>query len=162
MEENGQKTAKKLYNVTTCNDFWPKKERNSQNQIFPVTFSCLFSKVNQNAVYICKFKKILWPDFEKLAETLIFGQKWQFFTIFTPWKRPKFRVENFCKKVKLPVHTLLTSHHTSKLDHFWAHYLQKMVIKTYNVTTCNLFLTKKGQNGQNQIFPGIFTCFFQM
>ena len=30
-----------------------------------------------------------------------------------------------------------------------------------NVTKCNVFFTKKGQNGQNQIFPGTFTCFLQ-
>ena len=86
-----------------------------------------------------------WPDFVKLAETLIFGQKWPFLDHFYPLKEAKIDGQTFfCKKVKLRAHTLLTSHHKSKLDHFWAHYLQKMVKKPYNVTTCNVFLTKKG------------------
>ena len=38
---------------------------------------------------------------------------------------------------------------------------QKQSKSLSNVTTCNVFLTKKGQNGQNQIFPGTFNCFFQ-
>ena len=80
----------------------------------------------------------------KKLTTLIFGQKWQFLDHFYPLKEAKIDGQNFfCKKVKLRAHTLLTSHHTSKLDHFWAHYLQKMVKKPYNVTTCNVFLIKK-------------------
>ena len=100
--------------------------------------------------------------FRKISRNVDFWPKMTiFFTILPPERGQKLRPIFFCKKVKLRVHTLLKSHYTSKLDHFWARYLQKMVKNPYYVTTCNVFLTKKGQNGQNQIFPGTFTCFFK-
>ena len=100
--------------------------------------------------------------FRKISRNVDFGQKWPFFDHFYPLKEAKIDGQTFfCKKVKLRAETLLTSHHTSKLDHFWAHYLQKMVKNPYYVTTCNVFLTKKGPKRQKTDFPGTFTGFFK-
>ena len=133
--------------------FDQRSAKTAKTRFFPWTFTCFFKRAHKMQF---KFAKLsLWPDFEKLVKTLIFGQKWPFLNHFLPpergenW-RPKIF---FCKKVKLRAHTLLKSHYTSKLDHFWAHYLQKIVKNPYNVTTCNVFLTK--------IFPEISLVFFQ-
>ena len=97
----------------------------------------------------------------KKLTTLIFGQKWQFLDHFYPLKEAKIDGQFFfCKKVKLRDHTLLKSHHTSKLDHFWARYLQKMVKNPYYVTTCNVFLTKKGPKRPKPDFSRNFHLFF--
>ena len=99
--------------------------------------------------------------FRKICRKIDFWPKRPFFVHFYLLKEVKnYGQIFFCKKVKLRVHTLLTSHHTSKLDHFWAHYLQKMVKKPYNVTTCNVFLTKKGPKRPKPDFSWNFHLFF--
>ena len=53
----------------------------------------------------------------------VYAIRGHFLGYFYPLTVPKTgRQNNFCRKAKLLVHTLLTSHHTSYLDHFWAHY----------------------------------------
>ena len=53
----------------------------------------------------------------------IFVLKGAFWGSFTPWQDKKLvEGQKNCRKVKLFVYTLLTSHHTSSLDHFWARY----------------------------------------
>ena len=39
-----------------------------------------------------------------------------------PGKGKNWGAKKICQKTKLHVHTLLTSYHTSNLDHFWARY----------------------------------------
>ena len=53
----------------------------------------------------------------------IFVLKRAFWGSFTPWQDKKLgEGQKNCWNVKLFVYTLLTSHHTSSLDHFWARY----------------------------------------
>ena len=53
----------------------------------------------------------------------IFALKEAFLVCFYPLTGAKnWGAKIFCRKVKLFVHTLLTSHHTSNLDLFWARY----------------------------------------
>ena len=138
-------------------------QKRAKTRFFPELSLVFFKSKPKMQFKHAKIKKILWPDFEKLAETLIFGQKWPFLDHFYPLKEAKIDSQNFfCKKVKLRAHTLLKSHHTSKLDHFWARYLQKMVKNPYYVTTCNVFLTKKGaKTAKTRFFPELSLVFFK-
>ena len=99
--------------------------------------------------------------FRKISRNVDFWPKKAILDHFYPLKEAKIDDQKFFrKKVKLRAHTLLTSHHTSKLDHFWAHYLQKMVKNPYYVTTCNVFLTKKGPKRPKPDFSRNFHLFF--
>ena len=49
-------------------------------RFFPVLSLGYFINRPKMQFKYVKIKKILWPDFEKLAEALIFGQKWPFLT----------------------------------------------------------------------------------
>ena len=83
MEEIGQKTSENTILSPHAMYFWPKKSQNGQNKVFSQNLHWVISKIASKY----KTKKILWLDFEKLAETLIFGQKWHFFTTMGQ-KRP--------------------------------------------------------------------------
>ena len=62
--------------------------------------------------------------------------------MFLPPDRGKNRgCKNFFLKVKLLVHTLPTSHHTSNLDHFWARY-QRFLICVHIARACNVVLLR--------------------
>ena len=89
-----QKNGQKPYNVTTCNVFLTKKGLKRPKPDFSRNFHLFFSKLNPKCS-LCKIKKILWLDFEKLAETLIFGQKWPFFYQKGPKTGEKFWCHNF-------------------------------------------------------------------
>ena len=75
------------------------------------------------------------------------GQRWykvvisaSFGGVLTPWEGKKLGVKIFYQEVKLLVHTLLTSHHTSNSDNFRVH---NQVFRHFN--------PKRG------IFGGVFT-----
>ena len=87
---------------------------------------------------------------------MLFDVQWSPIDIAMWWSLKN----SFCKKVKLHVHTLLTSHHTSKLDHFWARYLRKMVKKPTMSPHAMYFWPKRAKTAKTRFFPEFSLVFF--
>ena len=101
--------------------------------------------------------------FRKISRNVDFWPKMAIFDHFYPLKEAKNYGRNFsCKKVKLRVHTLLTRNHTSKLDHFWVRYLQKMVKKPLlcNHMQC-IFDQKRTKTAKTRFFLELSLAFFK-
>ena len=74
--------------------FDPIRAKTAKTRFFPELSLGYFINRPRIKIKICKTKKILRPDLEKLTETLIFGQKWPFWPKWRPNRIFRAKSEN--------------------------------------------------------------------